>query len=363
MNIEKQKAFIIHVLYISIIGSMLYIFLRYAISYILPFLIGFAIAFFLRPIIKFLTSWTHGHEKFWSILIILIFYTLIGVFFIFISLKGFSLVQEFVSAIPLLYKQQIEPFLHNSLSNVESVWKTLDITPAQAIQSILNGIQNAMSTMVTSLSGSVIHVLTNFASSLPNIILSFFIAILSSFFFNADYQTIITFFTRFLSYQNQQILFSIRYFITNTIGKLIVAYTKLMIITFVELSIGLSIIGIDKAILIALAITLFDILPILGTGGIIIPWIFISFLNHQIKLSVGLIIIYIIVTMVRTILEPKIVGKQIGLHPLAMLLCIYLGAKLFGFLGIFLFPMIILIVHDLNKNGSIRFYSITNKNP
>lgn len=356
MNTEKQRAFIIHFLYFSIIISLIYILFRYVIYYIMPFLIGFGIAFLLRPIIKRLTNLTHGYEKLWSTLVILLFYATIGTFFTLLALKGFSFLQTFVSDIPRLYQQQIEPFLNDSLSNVESVWKGLDITTAQAIQSFMDGLQNSISTMVTSFSKGVVSMFTDFAKSLPNVVVSFFFAIISSFFFNADYQKIIVFLTSQLSHRGQHIVFTIRHYFTETIGKFIIAYAKIMSLTFIELSIGFHIIGVENAFVIAFLIAIFDVLPVLGTGGIMIPWILISFLNSHIKLGVGLIIVYLVVTIIRNILEPRIVGKQIGLHPLLMLLCMYLGARLFGILGIFILPIMILILQNLNDTGILKLY-------
>lgn len=88
-----------------------------------------------------------------------------------------------------------------------------------------------------------------------------------------------------------------------------------------------------------------------------LPWILISFLNNQVKTGVGLLILYLVITVIRNIIEPKIVGKQIGLHPLLMLMCMYLGARLFGFLGIFILPILILIVQNLNDTGIIHIYN------
>ena len=136
-----------------------------------------------------------------------------------------------------------------------------------------------------------------------------------------------------------------------------VAYGKIMLLTFFELTIGLHILGIENALVIAFLIAIFDVLPVLGTGGIMLPWILISFLNNQVKTGVGLLILYLVITVIRNIIEPKIVGKQIGLHPLLMLMCMYLGARLFGFLGIFILPILILIVQNLNDTGIIHIYN------
>ena len=198
--------------------------------------------------------------------------------------------------------------------------------------------------------------LTNFAGSVPNGVISFFFTILSSFFFSFDYRKITNFLMRQLSDKSKHLLLSIKSYITGSASSMLIAYMKLMLLTFIELTIGLSLLKIDNAIIIAFLIALFDLLPVFGTGGIMIPWIIYVFFVKQTKLAVGLLIVYLIITLIRNVVEPKIVGKQLGMHPLLMLLCMYLGARLFGFLGIFLMPMLLIIVINLNDNGLIHLY-------
>ena len=357
MNTEKQRAFIIRFVYICIILTLLYLFLRYVMYAIMPFLIGFLIAFMLRPLIKKLTALSGGHERLWSSLVILLFYATIGAFVTLLCMKGFAFLKDFVEDIPRLYQQNLEPFLNDTLGNVESAWKEVDITSAQALQSFLDGLQNSLYSIISSLSKHLVSMFTGFASSLPNLVIAFFFAIISSFFFNADYQRIISFFIRQLPDKGAQIFFTARHYFTDTIARFAIAYGKIMLLTFFELTIGLHILGIENALVIAFLIAIFDVLPVLGTGGIMIPWILICFLNKQMKTCVGLLILYLVITVIRNIIEPKIVGKQIGLHPLLMLLCMYLGAKLFGFLGIFILPILILILQNLNDNGILHLYN------
>lgn len=356
MNTEKQRAFIIHVVYYGLVIAMLYVCFRYIMYAIMPFLIGFFIAFLLRPLIKKLTALTHGHEKLWSSLIILVFYATIGTCVVLLSMKGYSFLKNFLEGFPQLYERILAPFINDTLGSAEAVWKNVDVNAATAIQSFLDGFQASLSSMISSLSHSLVSMITSFASSLPNIVVSFFFAILSSFFFNADYQRIISFLIRQLPKKGQQVVFTTRHYFTETITRFIFAYGKIMLLTFVELSLGLSILHVDNAIVIAFLTAIFDVLPVLGTGGIMIPWILISFISANTKLAVGLLILYLVVTLIRNIIEPKIVGKQIGLHPLLMLLCMYLGAKLFGVLGIFILPILILILQNLNDTGILHLY-------
>jgi predicted PurR-regulated permease PerM len=117
------------------------------------------------------------------------------------------------------------------------------------------------------------------------------------------------------------------------------SYILIMVITFTELSILFRIFGIENAMLKAAAIAVFDLLPILGTGGIMIPWAVISLAVGYTKLGIELFAIYGIVTVIRNYVEPKIVGTQLGLHPIITLVAMFIGLRLFGFWGLFGLPV------------------------
>ena len=112
----------------------------------------------------------------------------------------------------------------------------------------------------------------------------------------------------------------------------------------------------DKAIHIAALIAVIDIMPVFGTGTVVIPWSIIELVKGNTLFAIGLAILYIIITVVHNILEPKLVGKQIGLHPLIMLICMYVGVKVFGFIGLFILPIIAAIMKYLYDNDKIHFF-------
>lgn len=356
MRTENQKAFIIHIVYYGMLIALLYWFLRYILYAMMPFFLGFLLAFLLRPLIKSLSAWTNGHERVWSTLVILLFYVIISSVIILLFMKGYVFIKQFVEDLPLLYQQYVQPFVNRALGNVESVWKEFDFNGRQAIQSFFDALQNTVYTLISMISKKLVTIITDIAYSLPSLILSFFFAILSSFFFNADFPHIVSFLIRQLPPKQQQIVLAARHCFIDTIRGFIIAYGKLMLLTFVQLVVGLYILGIHHAVEIALLIALFDMFPILGTGGIMIPWILLQLASHQTKAAIGLLIVYLIISLVHTIVEPRILGNQIGLHPLLMLLCMYVGAKLFGVLGILLLPILILVIQNLNKNGLIHLY-------
>lgn len=347
MDQEKKKHVLIQFLYYSLLFAIAFLFFRYIFYLLMPFIIGFAIAFLLHPlIIKFSR---HGHIRFYSILVIFVFYTILGFLIVWLSIKGFYYIHSCTDQLPTLYEQYVAPYLSTSLSSVRSVWMEFDIDGAQLLTSIAQSVQDSIVSLLNTISSSILAMITNIISSIPKTILAFFFAILSSFYINADYTRIIGFLKRTLPIWLQNDLSSTQIFIRTTLKYLLIAYAKLMLLTFLELCIGLSLLGVNNALWIAILISLFDIVPVLGTGGVLIPWMIISFLNQQTKFTIGLLILYLTMSMIRTFIEPRVIGKQLGLHPLLMLLCMYLGGTLLGGLGMFLSPFLLLITRHLWK--------------
>ena len=187
-------------------------------------------------------------------------------------------------------------------------------------------------------------------------LVKFIFAIISSFLFTLDYYRFTGFVMRQFPERVQHIILNIKRNIFGTIFKLMKAYFILMTLTFIELSIGFTIFSIPNAILLAVIIAILDILPAIGVGGILIPWSIIELVKGNYNLSIGLIVIYAIITIIRYILEPKIVGSQIGLNPIVIIISIFLGAQIFGFLGIFILPIIATIIKYLNDSGTIKLF-------
>ncbi len=117
-----------------------------------------------------------------------------------------------------------------------------------------------------------------------------------------------------------------------------------------ELLIGFSILKIPYAFILSIAIAVFDILPVLGTGGILIPWAIILVIMKNVPLAIGILLLYLFILIVRNMLEPKIVGKQIGLHPLATLAAMFLGLSLIGVVGMLIFPVALTVIFNLKSN-------------
>ena len=239
--------------------------------------------------------------------------------------------------------------LEHALSQVDpSILETVDYLWDQLMQSLRS--------LVSGLSLSSMEVISDFASSLPMLFIRLVLMVISTFFIAMDYEALSAFCMRQLNEKAQNVVMQIKQYVVGTLFVCIRSYALIMSITFVELSVGLTLIGIRKSVFIAFCIAVFDILPVLGTGGIMIPWALISAILGDYPGAAKLAVLYVFITIVRNIIEPKIVGGQIGLHPVVTLVSMFAGVQLFGVVGLFGFPIGLSLLTYLNRTGTIHLY-------
>jgi sporulation integral membrane protein YtvI len=156
--------------------------------------------------------------------------------------------------------------------------------------------------------------------------------------------------SRFLSeFKNQLML---------TCANYLKAYLFLMLLSFTQLYLGLTVLRVNYAFSVALFIAVVDILPVLGMGVIVIPWALWCFLTGNLPLGGGLMLLYGLMSIVRQIAEPKVVGNFIGLHPLASLLSVCVGLRFLGVGGMFALPMLVIVLKNMIKSGHLRLMQV-----
>lgn len=128
--------------------------------------------------------------------------------------------------------------------------------------------------------------------------------------------------------------------VKHTLGGWILAQAKLMGITFLVLTAGFVLLQIRYAPLWAVLIALVDALPILGTGMVLIPWALVCFLQGSHIRAMGLLATYAVAALLRSVLEPRLIGKQLGLDPLITLIALYAGYRIWGFGGMIVAPLL-----------------------
>lgn len=207
-------------------------------------------------------------------------------------------------------------------------------------ESLKLSLSDAISHAVSSVGQRISGVAVNTAAKIPSTILFFVVFFSSCFYFCCDDGKISGFFVNLLPTHVKDSLPHLKKSIKEVFLGYISASLLLCLITFCIVLVGLLCIGCRYAILLSIFVAIIDLLPILGAGIILIPWSVFCFLWSDIKTGIALIVIWIVIAIVRQIAEPKLIGKRIGLHPLATLASVYIGAKLAGGAGLIAGPLV-----------------------
>lgn len=336
---EEKKKFIINFCYYAILIFIAIACMKYVAPVLLPFIIGGIISYMLSKMTKKMFKETK-YKKQISIIILLLFYLIIVLALSFLCITGYSFVQRCINQIPGLYAAYIEPFVNDIYKCVGELNQSLSPEIKDTILDLLMSLSADAKNLVMSLSNILIKLLTNLVTTIPNMFVLFVLTIISSFFILIDYDKIEEYCKRCIPDAGKAKLVDISYFVKNKLIVVLKSYIKIMTLTFVELALGFWLLKIDNFVLLAILIAIFDILPVFGVGGVLIPWAIIRLVYKDLFLGIGLLVLYIFITVVRNIVEPKLVGTELGLHPIVTLTCMFLGLKMFGVIGLFGVPIV-----------------------
>ena len=362
MSTEKKKKFIVDVTYLALVLALGYLALKYALPLLMPFVLAFVIAYVLRRPIRFLSRVVHVPKGLVAVLLVVLTYGVIGLLLALAGIRITATITSLVQQIPSFYYSHILPALTELFTWLEELLAKLDPSLMYALQELQTQLIDMLWQLVSSFSGLLlggVSLATSLATSLPGFLIRMLLMVISTFFITIDYEKIVRFCLGCLRGNTRRVVLQIKAYVVGTLFVCIRSYALIMCITFVELSIGLSIIGIERAMLVALLIAIFDILPVLGTGGIMIPWVILSALGGDLPQALALLVLYVIITVIRNIIEPRIVGAQIGLHPVLTLMSMFVGNHLFGIVGLFGLPILLSLLRYLNDNGTISLFPVS----
>ncbi len=379
-GIEKKKNFIISVLHGAIVLALFYAFFKYAFGLLLPFIGAVLVAMLLQKPINFICNKTPLKRGIVSVFLVivcsLVILFVISMVFVWIGteLKGFfQYLMIQLEDIPA-FIVKIEVALTNALSFLPD---KIENTVTSFISEKLNGILNPPNNPNSSASGFDISTLAtpligilDTAKQIPTTLVSIVIAVVTCCFMSSDFKTVKKVFLSFFKDEAREKVVRAKHLLFPALGKMVKAYALIITITFTELSLGLfvlQLIGIYESgyIFIIAGITaLIDIVPVLGTGTVLVPWALYSLFTGNIPLAIGIIIMYVCITVIRQIIEPKLVAAQLGIPPFATIMAMYIGSRIFGFIGLFLLPITIVMVKMLNDEGIIHvFHKVEEETP
>lgn len=332
---NRKKEFLINIAYYGIIVAIVWILLKFLVPVAMPFLLGYGVAILVCKA----TSNCNKGKKWIRILLTIVFYVIVGCVISYGFLEAFSSLYGGVTQLPVIYQEDIAPAAKAVYWEITSFISELDPELMSVVGVIGDALGSSLDKLFSLVSEFIVGLVSNIISFVPSLFISTVIMIIATFFFVVDYDRINEFFDEKAPEKWRNALNGVKYYIRNTLLVVIRSYAIIMLLTFSELSIMFTLCGVKYAMVIATIIAVFDIMPVLGTGGIMLPWAIICVILGDYTLAIELVIMYVIVTVVRNYVEPKVVGEQLGLHPLVTLISMFIGLRLFGFLGLFGMPI------------------------
>ena len=350
MNIQKKRDFLVNFAYWGIIAAGVYLVLEYLLPVSTPFIFGILIAW----LVIWICDKLRCPHRLARLGVTVLVYGIIALLITLLAVKGVSTITGIVLWLPEFYERKLLPLAILIYDWCVQTLELLDPAMLSALDVLLESVLSGLKNMISTMSTSAVDLVSGLATGIPNLILSLLAMIFSTVFVVSDYERIASFAGEHTPEKVKKILLQIRIYLTDTLFVVIRSYILIMLLTFTELSLLFTLFRIENAVVKAALIAMLDILPILGTGGIMIPWAVISLVLGYTKLGVQLFVIYAVVTVIRNYVEPRIVGVQLGLHPIITLVSMFIGLRLFGFLGMFGLPVGISFLWKQRKEETVQ---------
>jgi len=314
----------------------------------MPFIVAYIVSLFANNMANSLQSRFRLPRNVSAILVIILIVGGVGGILIGSVYKIFNELKQIYENFPTIY------------SNIQSTWTTINIEFNDIVNSMPNNLQASITTIYSQIMDWLTNVVTNtklwesagsIAKKLPSILISTITFILSLYFMISDSENINSFFEKHIPDNVQNKLLQFKTELKKYLGGYIKAQLIIMCISFTIILIGLLILRVNYALIIALAIAIFDAIPFFGSGAVFLPWAVINFMSYNIKGGLGCVIIYLCVILMRQFVEPKIIGKNIGMNPLLTLMSMYVGYRVISVGGLILGPLIVTIIISFYRVG------------
>ncbi len=316
----------------------------------MPFIIGYLFSLLVNPLAKALEKRFRLPRSVCAILVILLTVGVLGGILTAIIMKIVDEIKSIYENFPVIYV------------NMTYEWKEISDKFANIYAMLPSGVQEAVDNLTKNLFDSIAGLADieytpiftsagNFAKGLPGIFIAMIAFLLSSYFMISDSERVSGAINGIFSERFRHKIEAAKIEIKKYVGGYLKAQVIIMMFTFTILFIGLSILGVEYALIIALATAIFDALPFFGSGAVLWPWSIVSFLSGEIRVGVGLIIIYLCVIFTRQMIEPKIVSKKIGMNPIITLMSMYVGYKTLAIGGMIFGPLITMFCISLYRAG------------
>ncbi len=350
-SFEKLVRPLVVLIYVALIVLAVHVFVKYLFLWFLPFFIGFVVSRPAIPLARRMTEKLKLRRGFSSAIS-----SLLMVLGALVLVAGLAYV---IGLWIVPYIKRVFATLSGTMEQLTATWASLVVTLDDVFPPEMSkGIQDAIASLPTKfdLMGTIVKPVINVAGSLPMIIFSVVVTPLSAFFFTRYHEPIVVVLKGVFTESFYEAASRTYHTLISKLWAWLKAQAILCSIDFAVIFAGLLITGVGNAFTAALLIFVIDFLPILGSGLALIPWALIALLMGNYRVAIGVAIVYVLVLVVRNSLEPHVLGSQINMNPFVTLFSIYAGYRLYGFVGMFLLPLTVLVVIQLNDWGYLHLW-------
>ena len=335
MNYEKIRRYSDLVLLIIGTALLSYLFFKHVFIYLLPFLAGWFVAFALRPLAARISPRLRLKPRILRLILTVLIYAL---------LLGFAVLGVW------LLSREVWELIEGLGAGESALYDVLvGFTDSGKFFGRFFGdlgeyIADAVYRVAASVLSSLATLLTGAVSRVPRVLFFLLVSVIASAYFAVGLEEVNAAVKRLLPRSVFDKLVELKDGFFAVFLKYMRSYLLLLFITFGEMLLGLFLIRAPYPLIMAIVIALLDLLPVIGVGVVLIPWGVWSIATGQTPFGIGLLVLFAVHTVLRQIIEPKIVGKNLGVHPLITLLFIYVGYSVFGGVGILLVPVFTILV-------------------
>jgi sporulation integral membrane protein YtvI len=352
---------VLRFLIVAVVIIPLVVALYYVLPLIYPFLIGIVFALIFNPFVNMLEKRAKVPRWLSVTIAILLLLAILITIIVLVVIEIASEITNLQEKLPLFiadYITQVQEFIFYDLvafyDQFTAFYSSLDPEVRKNIEQQVQSFSDKLVELVQGTITNLFEGIVAFLGAVPTIATAFIISLLASFFISKDWPRLRHKFIELIPDQVHRSGGAVLSDLRKALFGFIKAQLTLISITFILVLLGFIILDIEYGLTLAIVIALVDLLPYLGTGLVFVPWIVYLFISADYSMVIGLSILYAVVVIQRQMMEPKILGTNVGLDPLLTLVALFVGFQLFSFIGLIIGPVFMVIVGALHRAGVFR---------
>ncbi len=343
---EKLQNVAVPLFSLTLILFLIYMGARYLLPVLLPFLVAYFLAIPVRRMSHEIAKKIRLPYRMVGLFLILL---LLGLVFSFLGYLGYRLVSEGMEGLR---------YLSDNPETVTEIYDTVQSFFANIVDKIpliggqaegRDGVNEMLREGIYEIIKGLLGYIGGLVEHLPSVLVSVIVTVITAVYCVVDEERVDGLLFSAFSERGRERAMKTENQILSVLGKCVRAYLVIFVMNLIFLAVGLSVLRVEYAVLLAFVFSLVDLLPVVGIGLALIPWGIYSIAVGKTAFGIALLAMYLVITVLRQLIEPRLVGQGTGLHPLLILVSLVVGGRLFGLFGLILFPAALLIYCELKK--------------